>query len=252
MPGHAPPVSGLRVIGRGEVGESELSCAAGVIAAVLRHHGIASNDARVRVTSPTASGASVTQVNLRVGVTMARVQAAGAATGDAIGAAASRLDRQVRRLLHRWEPWSWPDPHRPFLGGPGPSTIGRTKQVRLRRGLPCQAAADMNTLDFDVHLFVDADTGEDAIVYRTAAFGTRLARQHHMHPPSTTAGPPMTVNPRRVHMLTPVQAARQLSDGWLAFLFFTDASSGRGNLMYRRYAGDIALVCPESDGDPSQ
>lgn len=41
----------------------------------------------------------------------------------------------------------------------------------------------MDALDFDAHLFTDADTGETAIVYWAGPLGVRMARQHHVHPP---------------------------------------------------------------------
>ena len=45
-------------------------------------------------------------------------------------------------------------------------------------------------------------------------------------------------------VLTAGQAADQLAEGWLPFVFFTESHSGRGNLRYRRYDGNLGLVTP--------
>lgn len=57
---------------------------------------------------------------------------------------------------------------------------------------------------------------------------------------------PLTVNPRTIATLTPAEAADRLDAGWLPFLFFTNVSTGRGNLLYRRYDGQLGLVSPAS------
>jgi len=100
----------------------------------------------------------------------------------------------------------------------------------------------MNAMDYDCHLFVDAETGEDALVYRAGCTGARLARQRTMRPP--VSGVPLTVNSRKVPALDVGEAAVWLADGWLPFMFFTDRATGRGNLLYRRYDGDLTLVRP--------
>lgn len=39
-------------------------------------------------------------------------------------------------------------------------------------------------------------------------------------------------------------AVTRLCRKGLPFLFFTDADSGRGRLLYRRYDGDLTIVVP--------
>ncbi len=36
----------------------------------------------------------------------------------------------------------------------------------------------MDAMDYDVHIFTDTTTGEEAVVYRAGPAGLRLARQH--------------------------------------------------------------------------
>lgn len=106
-------------------------------------------------------------------------------------------------------------------------------------------------MDYDAHLFTDAETSEDAVIYRAGQTGLRLARQRSMRPPSTPVNLPLTVNPRKTPTLTLPQAADRLAEGWLPFAFYTDHDSRRGNLLYRRYDGNLGPISPittETDG----
>jgi Sigma 54 modulation/S30EA ribosomal protein C terminus len=69
------------------------------------------------------------------------------------------------------------------LAAPSDGVITRRKPVVLLRGDPLEAVAVMDAMDYDVHLFTDAETGEDAVVYRAGPAGLRLARQRRMYPP---------------------------------------------------------------------
>jgi hypothetical protein len=244
------PAARIDVHARGRIVRDDRDCAKAMIGAVLARHRIAA--ARVRLTgSLCADGPALVQVNLRVCGARARIQVPGRSVASAIAAGAARLERQVRRLTTAWEPWPWPDPERRSLGGPDRGQIARLKIFRLRVATPCQATAAMNAMDYDAYLYTDVETGEDAIVHRAGPTGTRLARQRSMRPPSTPATQPLTVNSRRVPTMTPARAAARLADGWLPFVFFTDVDSGRGNLLYRRYDGDLGLVAPaERPPDP--
>lgn len=236
--------AGLTVEVRGGVSAQERDSAEEAVRDVLaRHHRVVA-DARVRVSGAVCGGPGLVQVNLRVCGAPARVQVPGRTVAAAIATAAARLDRQITRLTTTWQAWPWPDPERRSLGMPGAGRIVREKAYRLRVARPCQAAAALHAMDYDVFLYTDVETGEDAVVYRAGPVGLALARQTTMRPP-TLAGPlALTVNPRKTPVLTRQQAARWLADGWLPFLFFTDHDTGRGNLLYRRYDGDLGLVTP--------
>jgi hypothetical protein len=243
VPASAPAVPDPRT--SGEVSADERDCAQAMISAVLAHHQLSPDHARVRVSALRGpDGAGLVQVNLRICGAPARVQVPGPTVVGAIAAAAARLHRQIARLTTAWEQWPWPDPERRALGVGGTAPITRRKIVRLRRASPCPAAAQLAAMDYDVHLFVDAETGEDAVVYRAGPTGLRLSRQRSMRPPTIPGGTALTVSPRPVPVLAARQAAVKLAQGWLPFLFFTDGSTGRGNLLYRRYDGDLGLVSP--------
>mgnify|MGYP007061293597 CR=1 FL=1 len=113
----------------------------------------------------------------------------------------------------------------------------------------------MDAMDYDVHLFTDAETGEDAVVYRGGPSGLRLARQHTMYPPgwswspSTTIPPvPLIVNSLPTPVLSEVEAVGRVCEHGLRFLFFTDDATGRGRLLYLRYDGRLGLLTPNAGG----
>jgi hypothetical protein len=246
-----PACAAVRLDVRGAVDPAERDLAVAMVGAVLTRHSIADSAVRVRLSSGArCGGPGLVQVNLRVCGAPARIQVPGPSVAQAVAAAAHRLDRQIHRLTSMWEAWPWPDPQRRPLGVPGEERIARVKRVRLRTAMVCQATATMNAMDYDFHLFVDGGTGEDAIVYRSGPTGVRLARQRSMHPPRVPAGQPVTINPRKVPVITGTEAARQLCAGWLPFLFFTDPASGRGNVLYRRYDAALGLVAPDQVGGP--
>lgn len=238
------PADMVEVRSRGPIGDEAEACARAMVSAVVARHRLAGG-ARVRLTGDYhPGGPMVVQVNLRVSGAPARIQVAGPNPADAVAAGAVRLDRQVRRLLTAWEPWPWPDPERRALAVPGRDQITRRKLVPLRPRRTCQAASMLAAMDYDVCLFTDADTGEDAVIYRAGPTGLRVARQRSMRPAPTRGTPAPTVNSRRTPVLTPEAAAAHLAAGWLPFLFFTDQDTGRGCLVYRRYDDGVGLLGP--------
>jgi hypothetical protein len=236
---------------RATVSPEERADADAAISAVVAQHRRTVDHVRVRITAAASPGGpGLAQVNLRVRGAAARVQVAGPSVAAAIDTAASRLRRQINRMTVAWEPWPWPDPERRSLGMPGPAVIARLKSFRLLTDTACQAAAILHAMDYDAYLFTDAEMGEDAIVFRSGPTGLCLARQRTMRPPSLPSLLPLTVNPRRTPTLSAAQAATRLAEGWLPFLFYTDHDTGRGNLLYRRYDGDLGLIAPTILDEP--
>lgn len=217
---------------------------------VLAHHEI-TGGARVRLkTGACGRGPMVMQVNLRVGELPARVLAVTSGVDD-LTPALLRLDRQVVRMYEQWRPRPWPDPTRRLMTIAGEAVVVRRKSVVLQRTTPLEAVAVMDAMDYDAHLFTDVETGEDAVVYRAGPSGLRLARQRHVYPPgwawsSSASGPavPLIVNSRQTACLTEDAAVHRAREHRLHLLFFTDPATGRGNLLYPRYDGNLGLITP--------
>ncbi|WP_244975940.1 sigma 54 modulation/S30EA ribosomal C-terminal domain-containing protein [Nocardia huaxiensis] len=226
----------------GELPPLELIRAQGVIGRTLRRHHI-DGGARVRLTGGAhPGGRTVAQVNLVLDGEPVRTQIDGPG-GFALTFAAERLDRQLHRLRHG-APSRWtPDPGRaPLAQVTGEGLVLHRKRCELQVCAPSVAVTVMDRMDYDAHLFTDAATGEDALVYWAGPRGVRMARQRRVHPPRELAQLPLTMNPHPTRRLTEHEAAARLCAYGLPFVFYTDAAAGRGRLLYRRYDGELGLV----------
>ncbi|WP_433193256.1 sigma 54 modulation/S30EA ribosomal C-terminal domain-containing protein [Nocardia sp. CA-107356] len=240
----------LAVTTRGAVPPADVTRAVRGIGRVLRRYHLDAA-ARVRVTAPVdADEPTLVQANIRVHDTPTRVQVTGP-RGFAVTFAVERLDRQIARLATK-QSREWPDPARPPLARVSePRPIVRRKRCALLTGTPAEATAVLDAMDYDAYLFIDAETGEDAVVCWADSLGIRMARQRTTTEPEAVADKPFTVNPLSVLMdsepaptLIEEAAVTRLCRMGLPFLFFTDADSGRGRLLYRRYDGDLTVVVP--------
>ncbi|MEV6336235.1 sigma 54 modulation/S30EA ribosomal C-terminal domain-containing protein [Nocardia vinacea] len=223
---------------------------AGAVGRLLEHFDV-TDAARIRITGPNCdAGPMLVQVNLRRARTPTRIQTITRGPGDALPVVV-RLQHQLQTLQTNGRTRPWPDPTRPARASPGPGHITRRKSVPLRTVEPITAATIMDAMDYDVYLFTDTETGEDAIVYRAGPTGLELARQTQLHPPhpSNTAAlqpGPFTINPRPAPALTETQAAECVCEHGLPSLFYTDPGTGRGHLLYRRYDTNLGLITPDS------
>ena len=237
------------------VSSSHAERVARAVACALSRRGI-TGGARVRLkTGDCERGPMVVQVNFRVRDAPARVMAVTAGIGD-LTPALARLDRQIESLSAPWRPRPWPDLTRRILTTGLDTLVARRKAVSPQRLTPMQAAEVMDAMDYDAHLFTDVETREDAVVYRAGPSGLRLARQRQVFPPgwslsSNLSGPPLplVVNPRRAPVLTEAAAVRRMREHRSRSLFFTDPASGRGELLYPRYDGNLGLIAPVGGGD---
>ncbi|MGW5312218.1 sigma 54 modulation/S30EA ribosomal C-terminal domain-containing protein [Nocardia thailandica] len=214
----------------------------------LDRHGIDGARIRSRCTG-SALGQVLVQVNLRVGDVPVRMQAL-VSEDRADRAAAARLERQIVRGTGEWAPRPWPAPATgPGLLGGG--DIVRRKVVRPAVTDPLGAARALDAMDYDVHLFTDAETGQDAIVYRGGPWGIRLQRRRDLCPPRTGLGPrgvtALTVHPHPAPVLGEAAAVTRLTEHALPFLFHTDPATARGRLLYRRFDGGLGLLVTGPD-----
>lgn len=240
------------VLSEGQVSPPQAAQVAAAVGQILERRHI-TGDARVRLTTRDGlDGPLLIQVNLQVRDKPTRMQAITAGVGD-LEAALGRLDRQIVRTREPWRPRPWPDRTRRILSAVGGQpVIGRRKHVALQIRTPLEMVAVMDSMDFDVHLFTDHETGEDAVVYRAGPSGLRLARQRRMYPPGWSWAPargaappvPLIVNSRPTPILTDAEAVTRISEHGLRFLFFTNPNTGRGQLLYPRYDGSLGLLTP--------
>ena len=115
-----------------------------------------------------------------------------------------------------------------------------------------EAVFDLESMDYDFYLFVDADSDRDAIVHRRddGAYGLRFDDGRD----STGlngAAPAAAVDVESLpapHL--DVDEARELLDNSQEpWVFYIDAAHDRARVLYRRYDGHYGLITPVDDGD---
>jgi ribosome-associated translation inhibitor RaiA len=247
---------------RGAVPKVAVSFAVRRVSSLLR---VASEPvllARVKLTmaaDPAVERPAVAQVSVDLNGRLIRAQAAGETMREAVEHACDRLRIRLERAARNWEavrggrpvpgPGEWrhqslPTPRLPYFPRPlGERTVIRHKSYALTRETPDEAVADAELLDHDFHLFSEKSTGEDSVIYRTAD-GYRLALAHPRTRQPGPVDPSVAVSKMPAPRLSVIQAATRLEVIGQPFLFFVNAETGRGNLIYHRYDGHYGLVSP--------
>jgi Sigma 54 modulation/S30EA ribosomal protein C terminus len=247
---------------RGAVPEDAVSLAVHRVSSLLR---VASEPvlfARVKLTmaaDPAVERPAVAQVSVDLNGRLIRAQAAGATMREAVEHACDRLRIRLEHAARNWEavrggrpvpgPGQWrhqslPAPRQPYFPRPPEErTVVRRKSYTLARRTPDEAAAEAELLDYDFHLFTEKSTGEDSVIYR-AAGGYRLALAHPRAGRLGPVGASITVSKMPAPRLSVAQAVARLEAADQPFLFFVNAETGRGNLIYHRYDGHYGLIGP--------
>ncbi|MGR3938860.1 ribosome hibernation promotion factor [Streptomyces sp. BRA346] len=219
--------------------------------------------ARVKLThmaNPAMKRPALAQANLDVNGRPARAHVAAVTVPEAIDLLQDRLAARLERLEEHWEArrgrGSAPGPHEWRHGSepahrpayfPRPAEerqVVRHKSFSLARESPDEAAFDMEMMDYGFHLFTDIGTGEDSVLYRSGPTDYRLAQ---VHPRPHLVGPvavPLTVSDVPASRMSVAEAKQRLDMTGLPFVFFSDATTGRGNVLYHRYDGHYGLIVP--------
>lgn len=136
--------------------------------------------------------------------------------------------------------WSGPRPEH-FPRPPGERELIRRTTFAAGPLTEAQAAADLEALDHDFLLFEDADTGADAVLYRRDDGRLGIIEPPGAGPPPFDRGPVRDASrySEPVALQTALEEMAELNH---RFLFFVDADSGRGAVIYLRYDGHYGLV----------
>lgn len=229
--------------------------------------------ARLRLTryaDPALARPVVAQANLDVNGRFVRAQLRAPTAREAVDLLHDRLrrrlehdvaradgdweDRRGRRTSaqpHEWRHADEPTPRPPYFPRAAEDReIVRRKSVPVARCGIDQAAADMADLDYGFHLFTEAGTGQDSVLYRSGPTGYRVA-QLLPEPEALLAAHtlPVTISERPAPRLSVEEAAARMAADQRPFLFFRDQERGRGALLYHRYDGHYGLVEPTGTGE---
>lgn len=213
---------------------------------------------RVRLTrnrDPAVARPVTAQANLDVNGRFVRAQVAAATAREAVDLLEARLRTRLERRALRWEtghsrrlpipePRSGQPPAAPAFSARPPEgrTLIRHKRVTLARCTVDEAAAEMEAMDYDFHLFTETGTGQDSVLYHAGPAGYRLAQvtpdRHHLAAHSL----PLTVSELPARVMSTVDAMGRLNRSELGFLFFVVDDLDRGSVLYRRYDGHHGLL----------
>jgi sigma 54 modulation/S30EA-like ribosomal protein len=215
------------------------------VADALSASGTGTKGLRVRVaTAAGGAGLMVGQANLTTCGWALRAQATCEPPQEIGGLLAERLNRQ--QALLTGGPWlrPWPDPLPRVPPLPvGAAVVTRRKRAVLQDLDPGAALLALDARDFQAHLYFDPQTNAEAVVYRGAPCGYRLVRKISAELP---VSPPaaLVVDWCVAPVLTLNGALARLTAFGETHLFFTDAVTHRGMLLYARYAGGYGLIEP--------
>ncbi len=177
----------------------------------------------------------------------------------AINQLAQRLERQLRNWVDRrtdiarrgreraageWRHAGFSaDRPRHFTRPPEEREIVRRKTFAAHSLTPTEAAEEMEFLDHDFYLFSDAETGADAVAYHRdderlgvigpSGVGWSGETGGIVHEESRMSGPTELA-----------EAVTEMNAFNHRFMYFTNAETERGNVIYLRYDGHYGLIEP--------
>jgi ribosome-associated translation inhibitor RaiA len=225
--------------------------------------------ARVRLTrrpDPAVERPAVAQANLDLDGRILRAQVAAVSMREAIDALQDRLRDRIERVEPHWEarrggvpssaepgavlPPQWrhaSEPARRPAYFPRPveeREVVRHKTFALAVESVDEAVSELESMDYDFHLFTDVETGEDGVLYRAGPTGYRLAEVHGLTDGHGPTAVPLTFSPHDAPALTRAEAISRLELMGLPFVFYANPVTGRGAVVYHRYDGHYGLITP--------
>lgn len=221
------------------------------VAAACAHTSEPVLHARAKLTQaadPAVTRPSIVQANLDLDGRLTRVHVAAASMTEAIDLMHDRLSRRLERMAQHWEARRGRDEptHRPAFQPRPPEDrqIVRHKAFTLAVETPDEAAFDMDAMDYEFQLFTDSASGQDAVIFRDGPVSYRMASASAPPERNRATAIPLTVSSVPAPCLAVDQAVERLELTGQPFVFFVDASSGRGNVLYHRFDGNYGLIIP--------
>jgi hypothetical protein len=206
---------------------------------------VAGINVRLTAPDPTAPAVTVAQANAYADGHPLRVQIVAPTLAQALDQLTERTARRLSERARAWTPRPWPVGAErglhPLLLPAARPCIARVKTYPLIVCPAQVAAAYMDAMDYDIHLFTDAESGQSAAMHRSGPTGYRLTCLRPTAPPRQTRMP-LAIDPRPAPRLTDTAAAARLDETALPHLFFADAATGHGRVLYRRYDGNYGLI----------
>jgi len=106
-----------------------------------------------------------------------------------------------------------------------------------------EALVDLRMMDYAFSLYRDAAIERDALLYVTDTGARVLSVGAHADPHPTPDD--VALDPHEMPTNSVDEARERLDAGHEPFMFFVDASTERGHVLYRRYDGHYGLLVPQ-------
>lgn len=197
-------------------------------------------------------------------------------SASTVAAAIDGLEPRLRTRLRRRIERRSARRHRGAESGPGewrhgdatatqtpyfPRPVEEREVVRYKTVAPVgstveEALFDLDSMDYDFYLFVDSETADDAFVSRLTAdqSGTGQVELRYLSGTDQLDGGDVAGDLAGVSLVgqqAPVMELEAAEDrldlGEDRWIFYRDAETGRGHVLYRRYDGHYGLIVP-ADG----
>jgi len=212
---------------------------------------------------PAVARPVIVQATVDMNGQVIRAQATGRTAREAIGHLATRLRVRLGRAGRNWaaargatttgQPGEWrqrsvPGHRPPYFPRPDEQRLVLRRASYSAGPQPVQGAVDeLDLLDYDFHLFTERSTGQACVLarvpdgYRLTRSGPEQAGQAPRLPEHVTA------STAGVPTLSVAAAAERLGVTEEPFVFFVDAATGRGSVLYHRYDGHYGQLVPAGE-----
>ncbi|HEX6310226.1 MAG TPA: sigma 54 modulation/S30EA ribosomal C-terminal domain-containing protein [Acidimicrobiia bacterium] len=248
---------------RGRVTENERTYALEKLAQLARFTPGPVLDARLRLhlePDPARERPAIVEASVDVDGRLVRAQVAAPTMREAVDLLEDRLRRRLVRLGERDQslqlrhrdagPGEWHHGDEParrpeyFARPPEEREVVRRKAFALEAESADEATLDLELLDHDFLLFRNATTDEENLVHRIPEGGYALVQPTEHVEVLEGCAAPVIASPLVPARMSIDDARRLLDLGSEPFVFFLDARTGRGNVVYRRYDGHYGLITP--------
>ncbi len=254
---------------RGDVGESAVERAAEKIGALDRYVNAHLLNSRVvlhQEANPRIERPSRAEANVDLDGTMIRAQVSEHSMDVAVDQLAQRLERQLRGFVERrvtergrgpssgsgeWRHGDYVPPRPSYYPRPSEEReLIRNKSFAVVAMTPVEAAEEMSILDHHFYLFREAEADVDAVVYerddgRVGVIGPISTEWSGVDADGIVREASRGPEPRSLD-----DVIAEMGELNHRFLFFIDASSSRGRVIYLRYDGHYGLIEPR-DPEPA-
>jgi ribosome-associated translation inhibitor RaiA len=258
----------VEIVVHGDVGPTITAYARDKVARVTRFVSDPILDARVTLRvagDPARERPAIAKGSLDIDGTLVRAHVAAHGLREAIDLLEERLRDRVEHVAQRrqalrkrgpraLQPHEWrhgdAPTHRPpyFDRPPEDREVVRRKTFALHGLSPAEAAEEMDRLDYDFHLFVCADTKTPCVVSRRPDGRVGIASTGPLPPAQDWLVPESAPTPT----LAEDDAVALLNLSGVPFVFYRDAASGAGVVIYRRYDGHYGLITSNSARPPTR